>query len=823
MKRLLLKSFSWRGLVAITVILIALLVARPGAGRLRWRISNSISLAIGKRVQIGSVHLRFLPRLGFELDDFLIYDDPAYGSEPLVRAQEVTATLRLISLARGRFEVSNLSLNDASLNLTRDADSRWSMEDLLQRTSQITTAPTGSGYRESRPEFPYIEASHARVNVKIGNEKTHFALTDAEFALWQESEAIWGLRLKARPIRTDANLTDTGVINISGSWRRGPASETPIAATFQWKQAQAGQISKLISGEDKGWRGGVLISGALSGTSKDLKIVADASVDDLGRYDIFNDEALPIASHCIALFNLPGNSFTDVDCSSAVGAGNLELKGAAQGPGFSSYGFTLTANQVPAQSLVSVLQHIAPSVPQNLNVKGLINSSIEIGRTAASEPVTWRGDGEVVNLAIVPGSGSPFLLDRVPFSLVPGAKPEVKLGPVDLALGRSPTVQARAAMSLTGYTASVRGEANVPRLLQFASAFGVPVPTVAAEGASTVDLALTGDWTGSHSPVTGSAQLRTVRAQVRGLNAPLEIRTANLSLGSDSVRVQNISAVAGGMQWRGSMLIPRPCATPKDCTLQFNVHAAEVSAASLNNLLNPAARKQTWYKLLSFGDKAVPYLLQARAVGKLSIEKLALGTATADQFSADLSLDQGTLTLTGFRCAVVGGWVSGDWTADFSSKPPQYAGNGDIEGVALEQLSDLMRNNWIEGAGSARYEFKSEGWGLQDVIANAGLSATFALKDAGFPRVVLTSKGGPLRVKSFEGELSLKDGDFSFDDAKLTAPDGIYTVSGTASVSGALNLKMVNEGAPGYDISGTLTRTRVSQFAATSARASLKP
>jgi hypothetical protein len=821
--RFLLKSFSRRGLVTIAVILIALLVARPGAGRLRWRISNSISLAIGKRVQIGSVHLRFLPRFGFELDDFLIYDDPAHGSEPLLRAQDVTATLRLISMARGRFEISSLSLNDASLNLTRDSDSRWSLEDLFQRTSQITTAPTAAGYRESRPEFPYIEATHARVNVKIGDEKTHFAMTDAEFALWQESEAVWGLRLKARPIRTDANLTDTGVINISGAWRRGPAAETPIAATFQWKQAQAGQISRLISGEDKGWRGGVLISGELSGTSKDLKIVADASVDDLGRYDIFNSEALPIAAHCVALYNLPANSFSDIDCSSPVGPGNLELKGAARGSGFSTYGFTLGVSQVPAQSLVTVLQHIAASVPQNLNVKGLINSSIEIGRSAASDPVTWRGDGELLNLAIVRGSGSPFLLDRVPFSLASGTKPEVKLGPVDIALGRSSTVQARAAVSFTGYMASVRGEANVPRLLQFASAFGVSVPTVAAEGASTVDLTLAGDWTGSHSPVTGAAQLHTVRAQVRGLNAPLEIRAANLTLASDSVHVQNINAVAGGMQWRGSMLIPRPCATPKDCTLQFNIHAAEVNAASLNTLLNPAARKQTWYKLLSFGDKSAPYLLQARATGKLSIDKLALGTANADRFSADVSLDQGKLTLSGFRCAVVGGKISGDWKADFSSKPPQYAGSGNIEGVALEQLSDLMRNNWIEGAGSARYEFKSAGWGLQDVIADAGLSATFALKDGGFPRVVLNSKAGPLRVRSFEGGLSLKDGDFSFEDAKLTAQDGIYTISGTASVRGVLNLKMVNEGAPGYDISGTLTRTRVSQLATTSARASLKP
>jgi uncharacterized protein involved in outer membrane biogenesis len=822
-KRLLLKLFSRRGVIAIGAILIALLVVHPSAGRLRWRISNSVSLAIGKRVQIGSVHLRFLPQLSFELDDFMIYDDPAFGSEPLLRAQDVTATLRLTSLVRGRFEVSSLSVSNASLNLTRDSEGRWNLEELLQRTAQISTAPTSSSFRESRPEFPYIEGSHARVNFKTGAEKTHFALTDAEFALWQQSEGSWGMRLKAQPIRTDLNLTDTGVINLTGSWRRGAPTGAPIEAAFQWKKAQAGQISKLITGEDKGWRGGVLISGGLSGTSAHLKIEADASVDDLGRNDIFSQGALPLAAHCEAQFSLPDNAVSDMDCSSPAGNGYVELKGDARGPGFSSYGLTLTANQVPAQSLVTVLQHTMASVPEKLSVKGLVNSSVQVTRMVGNDTAAWKGNGELIGLEIARGTASPVALEHVPFSIVPSPRPSLELGPVNIDLGRASQAQARASVSAAGYQASIRGDANVSRLLQLASAFGVPIPSVAAEGVSNVDLAMAGDWSSTPRAITGSAQLRNVRAQVRGLNAPLEIRAANLTLTADSVHVQNISAVAADTQWRGSMLIPRPCPTPKDCTLQFNLHAAEVSAVSLNKLLNPAARKQSWYKLLSFGDKATPYLLQARAGGKLSIDKLALGTANADQFSANVSLDKGKLTLSGFHCAAVGGKISGDWKADFSSKPPVYTGNGNVEDIVLDQLSDLMRNGWIEGVGSARYEFKTQGWGLQEVISNAGLNATFALKDGRFPRVVLTSKAGPLRVKSFDGELSLKDGDFSLDDAKLIEPDGIYRVSGTASLSGELKLKMVNEGAFGYDISGTLTRTLVSQLATTSARASLKP
>jgi hypothetical protein len=323
--------------------------------------------------------------------------------------------------------------------------------------------------------------------------------------------------------------------------------------------------------------------------------------------------------------------------------------------------------------------------------------------------------------------------------------------------------------------------------------------------------------------LTGTAQLRNVRAQVRGFNAPLDIRTANLILADDSVRVQNINAAAADTQWRGSMLIPRPCPTPRDCTLQFSLHTAELSAASLNNLFNPAARKQSWYKFLSIGEKPAPYLLQARATGKISVEKLTIASSASSQVSGDVSLDQGKLTIANFRSATLGGKIAGEWKADFLARPPVYDGRGNIEAISLDQVSGLMHDPWVEGTGSAHYEFQAAGWNLQELFANSDLSANFSIENARFPHVVLTNKVGPLRATAFSGNLTLQDGKFSFENAKLDSRDGIYTVSGTASLAGALKLKMVSEGTSGYDVSGTLTRTRVSQIATTSARASLKP
>ena len=142
------------------------------------------------------------------------------------------------------------------LNLVRRDDGRWNVENFLERTASIALAPTGKLRAESHPAFPYIQADHGRINFKFGPEKKPFAVTDAEYAFWQDSENIWGMRLKGQPVRTDFNLSDTGQLKVNGTWQRAiTVQETPVIFNFHWDGAQLGQMTKLISGEDRGWRG----------------------------------------------------------------------------------------------------------------------------------------------------------------------------------------------------------------------------------------------------------------------------------------------------------------------------------------------------------------------------------------------------------------------------------------------------------------------------------------------------------------------------------------------------------------------------------------
>ena len=150
-------------LALAVLILLALFVLRPGASRLKSRIINSISASVGRPVDIGSVHIQVLPRPGFDIDNLVVYDDPEFGAEPILRASQVTAALRLTSLLRGRLEISRLDMTEPSLNLVHSITGRWNLEALLEHTSQLPLAPTGKAKTGARPGVS-LHRSHLGTN-----------------------------------------------------------------------------------------------------------------------------------------------------------------------------------------------------------------------------------------------------------------------------------------------------------------------------------------------------------------------------------------------------------------------------------------------------------------------------------------------------------------------------------------------------------------------------------------------------------------------------------------------------------------------------------
>jgi hypothetical protein len=840
---------SKRGLVVCGVLLLALLfLVRPGANRLRARIVDEISLALGRPVDVASVRVRLLPQPGFDLENFVVHDDPTFSAEPMIRAQQVTASLRLTSLMRGRLEIARLDLTEPSLNLVRSAAGHWNIENLVERAEKIPVAPTTKSKSEKRPGFPYIDGTSGRINFKLGSEKKPYALTDADFSLWQESENAWGMRLKAQPIRTDLNLTDTGVLRVSGSWRRAASlRETPLQFAFEWKGAQLGQLTKLIYGNDKGWRGAVGLSATLAGTPADSSITVDASTEDFHRYDVLGGGKLHLAAQCSARYSSVDNALSEIACRAPAGEGAITVRGRVADPlGAPAYDLVLTARGLPVQSLLAFARHAKQEVPDDMVAVGQVDAEFRGRRPGGASAGSWEGGGQTSELQLRSTlTNAEIALDSVPIALssthtnspgklraVPPGRtagvqsgPQFDIGPFRVALGKPSPVVVQGRIRREGYNFEIHGETQLQRLFQAAHTIGIPAPQPIVEGSAKVDLQFAGDWSGLVPlRATGKAQLHSVRAQVPGFNTPLEIVSANLTLTPDQVSAQNLLASAAGTSWRGSLVTARPCTMTVACALRFDLHANEIALDRLNQLLNPRARKEPWYQILSSSvSSGTAYFSGLSALGKLAADRFVIDKLLARRLTANVELKNRELRLSDLQADVLGGRHTGEWKADFAAKPPQYSGSGTFQGVSLAELAEAMNGDWITGTATAGYRANTSGVTAKELFSSATASLQVDASAGRLPHIVLTDGAAPLRIRHLTAHLALRDGRLDIQAGSLETASDTFHLSGTASLTQALNLKLTRESALGFRITGTLTEPHVAQVATPETRAALKP
>jgi uncharacterized protein involved in outer membrane biogenesis len=89
--------------------------------------------------------MRVLPTPGFVLNDLTIEEDPTYGAEPVLHASTVVATIRLLSLWRGRLEIGSISVDDASFNIVHTPDGLWNLDPLFRTATQKSQPAPGAG------------------------------------------------------------------------------------------------------------------------------------------------------------------------------------------------------------------------------------------------------------------------------------------------------------------------------------------------------------------------------------------------------------------------------------------------------------------------------------------------------------------------------------------------------------------------------------------------------------------------------------------------------------------------------------------------------
>ncbi len=537
-------------LALVALLLLAIVPPLISVNRFQRRIATSISQSLGRPVHLDRVTLNLLPLPGFTLDNLVVEEDPAFGSEPIIRANSVRATLRIRSLWTKRVEFSTISFTDPSVNLVHLANGKWNLESILLQASQIAVAPTAQKKAGPAPRFPYIEATGARLNIKPDQEKIPLSFMNAEFALWLPKPEQWHLRLKANPARTDTSITGSGTIQVEGTLGRATSlRQVPIHLQGEWRDAPLGGASRVLLGRDAGWRGEMTLSANVQGTVGRSSVEAKFIANDARRADFVPNRPLNLEVECLATATNLFHSFDQVRCSWPPAGSSatqvLMLTGSLpDARRLASANLDVSIPGIPADTLLDWMHVVNGRVPAEVSMAGTLTGNLSYhsgshpgssrsgsSHSGSTSDSSWDGAMFLTGARLTTSrtGAASLVAGDIAFRSVPQA--EIKahprngqsaqpaagtafvLAPAALALGGKEPAVLEGHFDLSGYTLHLTGMASTSRLLALGEALpelgdglAKALPVNHATVPVTVDLTATRSWGGMQVWAVASAR-----------------------------------------------------------------------------------------------------------------------------------------------------------------------------------------------------------------------------------------------------------------------------------------------------------------------------
>jgi AsmA family len=513
--------------VLLAFLLLALIPPYISVNRFQRRIATSISQSLGRPVHLDHVTLNLLPLPGFTLENLVVSEDPAFGNEPVIRANSVQARLRVSSLWSRRVEFSTISFTEPSVNLVRLPNGKWNMESILLQAAHIDAAPTAQKSAGATPRFPYIEATGARVNLKLGQEKIPLSLLEAEFALWLPNPQEWRVRIKAVPTRTDTSASDTGEVRIEGTLARAASlNEVPIDLQGEWRGAPLGEASRVLLGRDEGLRGEMTLTAKVLGTVGNNKMQTRVQLNAVRRAEFVPEQPLSIDLECLATATETFRSFSGIQCSwppaSSSSTQTLVLTGTIPDVRrLDAATLKIDMQGIPAGTILDWLHVASARVPADVSAEGMLvgriahdpdptsgarwDGSIHVTGASLKSPLMGLVPITVGDVLVQPATRGPQQASRSRKRAVPILPGDgFLLAPTSLALGGKDPATIDGRFDSKGYTLHLTGMVVLSRLVALGNAIpqlgdGMKevLPTNRAAGPVRVDLTATRPWGGT--------------------------------------------------------------------------------------------------------------------------------------------------------------------------------------------------------------------------------------------------------------------------------------------------------------------------------------
>jgi AsmA family/AsmA-like C-terminal region len=725
---------SWRHwLLLIVILLVVAAVVLPplvNISRYKRRIATSISSSIGRPVHMSTVRLHLLPRPGFEISDFEVEEDPAFGDEPMLHCASMDASIRLSSLWRGRLEIGRISFDEPSLNLVRDAHGRWNFGTVLIKASQSDIAPTPQVRPGSALRFPYIEATNARINFKQGYEKKSLSFLNSDVSVWVDKPDEWRLRFEAQPARTDLDRTlgDTGIVRVDGTFRRAAQlDQVPITLHTEWTKAPLGQLTRLLADRDMGWRGDLNVTAEVTGTPANAQLKTRIRANDVHRLEFASIEPMDLDATCQGNFVRATGSLQDLACNSPIGKGKLMVAGAIRALSSDPKAdIAVHMEQVPVSALFEMVRSVRDDFAPSLVARGSMDGDFRYGPQQGFAAPILDGSATIQSLELSsPFLEAPILVPQLRLVTTTGNptrdassvrnkflaavpnEPALLLEPFSLSNSETAPLLADGNFTADRFRVHLAGSIAVKKLAAIGKSFGFLSPAFATfgpVGVADVNLTMRGTWlvpvTDIEHPPTatadGTIDFKNARIATSFLASPIDLPAATGNFKGNQVTWEIQDFNFAGLRGNGFLTHPLPCTDSKSCALNFDFHFGSVDMAELETaLLGGTTHGSTLKDLLAgLNSNSRPW---PTLNGTLSAITLQLANLSIHNARASIAIAGTQTQIKSLDGECLGGTLQVNGSVDTTEKQPHYALDVELSRANAAEIAMLFHEKWGSG------------------------------------------------------------------------------------------------------------------------------
>ncbi len=677
-----------------------------GAGRYRRRLEAGLEGVLHRPVTFGWASFRLLPRPGFSVDNVIVHENPAFGSEPFARIDRVDCELRWGSLWHRRFEFVRLRLDHPSLNVVRNLRGQWNLENFLLQSG--LGGPKG-GLAPGRESLRPIEvvAEDGRLNFKIGADKKPFAIVGLRTRL--NLDPVAGriqFQASGNPMRSDLPLPTPGLVEISGEWRPGPDMAGILAADLRTRESLLYNWVPLVSGQNPGIYGVVDADARIRGSLQSIKFEGDASVTQFHRWELLPPtDSTPLSLRFRGEFDRGRKRLLLESVEGSFASTRLHMTGAVENlpdpPGLDLVVALERARLEELQALSSRLWHI----PSQVGLAGRMDGLLAIQGPWRERRYGGFFGAREVRLAAPSGtfavSDLALRIDKAGARLAPAT---IRLAP-RLALVAEGAIfpadrqrPAREALRPARYEMKLSARSfELSEAVRLARGWGFwSAERLDAQGIGNASVLIAGTaWPLSRPSFSGKAEVRAARVLVPGLTEPLNIPRAHLQIDGDHLVIDSLTAVIGSSVFTGRLGHQGPKGNPWWFDLKASALRVEEGALWFDVLGHrpplPLLDRIPGLSSLTARRSAASGLFTAlNARGRFETPHLTYRSVSLQDFQASVELAGRVLRMPTSSFQAGGGRGKGSAELDLTASPAKISGEVTLTGIKLVSLASRL-------------------------------------------------------------------------------------------------------------------------------------